>query len=400
MLEVNTLTYLSFMIAMALLAGKVVKALKLPNVTGYLVVGIIVGPYGTGLIPVETINQFRDFISGIALGFIAFSIGEEFKISYLKKVGKSPIVIAIFEACTATLLVDLVLLLYGCELTLALAIGSIASATAAASTLMIVKQYKSEGPVTNALLPVVAIDDAVALMAFGISIAMARVIDTGDFSVMALLDPVKEILGGLLFGAVLGALQALLVKWYTGRGNRLALTIALVCFCVGGSEMFGFSSLLACMMMSAVFVNLSGVTEKIFEPVDRMTPPIYMLFFVISGASLDITIIPKVGVMGLIYIFVRVAGKVLGAFTGAVLSKAEPKVRKYLGFTLVPQEGVAIGLVTVAMTQVPKYADTIHTVVLCGIVVYELFGPLITKITLKMAGEIHEDINPVEAKAQ
>lgn len=399
MLEVNTLTYLSFMIAMALLAGKVVKALKLPNVTGYLVVGIIVGPYGTGLIPTETVNQFRDFISAIALGFIAFSIGEEFKLTYLKKVGKAPIVIGIFEACTATLLVDLALLIYGCDITLALAIGSIASATAAASSLMIVKQYKCEGPVTSTLLPVVAIDDAVALMAFGISIAMARVIGSGDFSVTALLNPVKEILGGLLFGAALGVLQALLVKWYTGRGNRLALTIALVCFCVGGSDMFGFSSLLACMMMSAVFVNLSGVTEKIFEPVDRMTPPVYMLFFVISGASLDITIIPKVGIMGLIYIFVRVAGKALGAYIGAVLSNADPKVKKYLGFTLVPQEGVAIGLVTVAMTQVPKYADTIHTVVLCGIVVYELFGPLITKLTLKAAGEVKDEGKPLEVKA-
>ena len=387
-MEPNTLTYLSFMIAVALLAGKVVKMLHLPNVTGYLVVGIIVGPYGTGLISADVVDQFRTFISDVALGFIAFSIGEEFSIKYLKKIGKSPIVIAIFEALTATLLVDITFILYGCDITLALAIGSIASATAAASTLMIVKQYKASGPVTNTLLPVVAIDDAVALIAFGISISMAKVIGSGDFSIITLLDPLKEIFGGIIFGAILGFLQVLLVKWYTGRGNRLALTIALVCFCVGGSNMFGFSSLLACMMMSAIFTNFSGYTEKIFEPLDRTTPPIYMLFFVISGASLDITIIPKVGVMGILYIVVRVLGKVLGAYVGARLSHAEPVVQKYLGFTLVPQEGVAIGLVTVAMNAIPKYANTIHTVVLCGIVVYELIGPLITKFALKAAKEI------------
>lgn len=387
-MEPNTLTYLSFMIAVALLAGKVVKMLHLPNVTGYLVVGIIVGPYGTGLISADVVDQFRTFISDVALGFIAFSIGEEFSIKYLKKIGKSPIVIAIFEALTATLLVDITFILYGCDITLALAIGSIASATAAASTLMIVKQYKASGPVTNTLLPVVAIDDAVALIAFGISISMAKVIGSGDFSIITLLDPLKEIFGGIIFGVILGFLQVLLVKWYTGRGNRLALTIALVCFCVGGSNMFGFSSLLACMMMSAIFTNFSGYTEKIFEPLDRTTPPIYMLFFVISGASLDITIIPKVGVMGILYIVVRVLGKVLGAYVGARLSHAEPVVQKYLGFTLVPQEGVAIGLVTVAMNAIPKYANTIHTVVLCGIVVYELIGPLITKFALKAAKEI------------
>lgn len=398
-METNTLVYLAFMIAMALIAGKIVKFLHLPNVTGYLVVGIIVGPYCTGFITADVVNHFRSVISDVALGFIAFSIGEEFSIRYLKNVGKSPVIIALFEGLTATMLVDVALLIYGCDLPLALAIGSIASATAAASTLMIVKQYKSKGPVTNTLLPVVAMDDAVALMAFGISIAAAKVIGTGKISVEALMDPVKEIFGGILFGALLGLLQVVLVKWYTGRGNRLALTITLVLFCVGGSNALGFSSLLACMMMSAVFVNFSKDAEKIFEPLDRMTPPIYMLFFVISGASLDITIIPKVGIIGILYIVVRIAGKALGAFIGASISKAEPVVRKYIGLTLVPQEGVAIGLVTVAMKEVPKYADTIHTVVLCGIVVYELIGPLITKITLKAAKEITSD-NPKAAIAE
>ncbi len=308
----------------------------------------------------------------------------------MRKIGKAPVIIAICESLTAVLVVDIMLLLLGYDLTLSLCIGAIASATAAASTLMVVKQYKADGPVTKTLLPVVAIDDAVALMAFGISIAIAKTVSQGGGSsiLSTLLDPVIEIVGGLLFGAVLGFIQAQLVKWYTGRGNRLALTCALVFFCVGVSDMVGFSSLLACMMMSAVFANFSSISDKIFEPVERVTPPIYMMFFVISGASLDITIIPKIGVIGVVYIVFRVLGKVLGSYVGATISHAQPVVKKYLGLALVPQEGVAIGLVTVAMSAVPQYANTIQTVILCGIVVYELVGPLITKLALRAAKEI------------
>ncbi len=383
------MTYISLLLICALIASKAAKKLKLPNVTGYLVIGLIVGPYGLGILSREVVSDFS-IVSDMALGFIAFSIGAEFKLEYLKKVGKAPVVIAIFEAVTAVLLVDAVLLLLGYDLTLSLCIGAIASATAAASTLMVVKQYKAKGPVTQTLLPVVALDDAVALMAFGISVAVAKAVssDGGGSMVETLLDPVVEIIGGLLFGTLLGVIHAQLVKWYTGRGNRLAVTCAMIFFCIGASNMWGFSSLLACMMMSTVFVNLSSVADKIYEPIERTTPPIYMMFFVISGASLDITIIPKVGIIGIVYIVFRVLGKMLGSFIGATISHAEPVVRKYLGLTLVPQEGVAIGLVTVAMKAAPQYGNTIQTVVLCGIVIYELVGPLITKLTLKAAHEI------------
>ncbi len=386
-MEFNVLTYISILLAAALIAGKIVKQVKLPNVTGYLVMGIIIGPHCLNILDEEVVSKFS-IVSDMALGFIAFSIGAEFSIKYLRKVGKSPVVIAIFEACTATLLVDAILLLLGYDLTLSLSIGAIASATAAASTLMIVKQYKAKGPVTNTLLPVVAMDDAVALMAFGISMSVAKIISSGKVSPETFLNPVKEIFGALIFGAALGIIFTFLVKLYTGRGNRLAVTIAMTFLCVGISDMVGFSSLLACMMMSAVFANLSNYTDKIFEPLDRMTPPIYMMFFIISGATLDITIIPKIGVIGIVYVVFRVCGKILGADIGARLSHADPKVRKYLGLTLIPQEGVAIGLVTVAKGVFPEYGNTIQTVVLCGIVIYELLGPMITKLTLKAAGEL------------
>ncbi len=388
-MELNIFTNLALALFLSLLAGKLVKKIHLPNVTGYLIIGLLVGPYCLKLFSIEVIEQFS-IIPDIALGFIAFSIGAEFKLSYLKKVGKAPIIIAFSEAFGAVLIVDAILILTGHDIAFSLVLGAIAAATAPAATLMVVRQYKAKGPVTETLLPVVAIDDAVALMAFGLSVALAKAITShGEASLgVTLLEPVIEILGAFVFGAILGIALRFLTKWYTGRGNRLSISIAMILLCIGISEMMGFSSLLACMMMSAVFVNTSQVSESIFEQVDRITPPIFMLFFFISGAELDISILPTVGVVGTLYVVFRVIGKVLGASFGAWASNAEGVVKKYLGFTLIPQAGVAIGLASVAMTVVPEYGNQIRTIILCGTVIYELVGPVITKLALKKAGEI------------
>ena len=394
-MDMNTLTYIAIMLFAALIAGKIVKVMRLPNVTGYLVIGLLIGPHCLGILSDELLNNMS-IITEFALGCIAFSIGAEFKISFLRKIGKAPIVIGVLEGLGAVTVVDTVLLLLGYDVTFALAMGAIASATAAASTLMIVKQYKSKGPVTNTLLPVVALDDAVALMAFGISMAVAKLISSHGSASLGklLLEPVIELFGGLLFGALLGIIMVYAVKLYTGRGNRLAVTILMICLCVGVSDMVGFSSLLACMMMSMVFVNLSRYREKIYEPMDRITPPIYMMFFIISGASLDVTIITSVGLVGTVYVVGRVIGKVIGTWLGAKVSKAPKVVSKWLGFTLVPQEGVAIGLATSAASSLPEYGSRIRTIVLCGVVIYELIGPIITKTALKKAGEINEEKKP------
>lgn len=388
-MELNIFTNLAIALFLSLIAGKIVKKIHLPNVTGYLIIGLIAGPYCLKLLSIEVIEQFS-IIPDIALGFIAFSIGAEFKLSYLKKVGKAPIIIAFTEAFGAVLVVDAVLILTGHDVAFSLVLGAIAAATAPAATLMVVRQYKAKGPVTETLLPVVAIDDAVALMAFGLSVALAKVISSnGGASLGAtLLDPVIEIVGAFIFGAILGIILRFLTKWYTGRGNRLSVVIAMVLLCIGVSELAGFSSLLACMMMSAVFVNTAKVSETIFEQVDRMTPPIFMLFFFISGAELDISILPSVGVIGALYVIFRVIGKVLGASLGAWISNADGVVKKYLGFTLIPQAGVAIGLASIAMTVVPEYGNRIRTIILCGTVIYELVGPVITKLALIKAGEI------------
>ena len=388
-MELNIYTNLAIALFLGLLSSKIMKVIHLPNVTGYLIIGLITGPYCLKLLSLEVIEQLL-IIPEIALGFIAFSIGAEFKLSYLKRVGKSPVIIAFTEAIGAVLAVDFILIITGNDVAFSLVLGAIAAATAPAATLMVVRQYKAKGPVTNTLLPVVAIDDAVALMAFGISVAIAKAINShGTLPLAAsLLDPIVEIVGALIFGAILGVVLKFLVKWYTGRGNRLSVSIAMVLVCIGISKIIGVSPLLACMAMSAVFVNISSASDKVFEQVDRMTPPIFILFFFISGAELDMSILPAVGVIGALYVIFRVVGKVAGAALGAEISHAEPVVKKYLGFTLIPQAGVAIGLASIAMTVVPDYGDKIRTIILCGTVIYELIGPVAAKLALKKAGEI------------
>ncbi|WP_312652167.1 cation:proton antiporter [Proteiniclasticum sp.] len=388
-MELDLFIYLGLALILALLSSKMIKKFHLPNVTAYLIMGLISGPYMLKLLPHESIVAFEP-ISEIALGFIAFSIGSEFKLSYLKKVGKAPMVIALFEALTAVVLVDLALILTGHDLSFSLMLGAIAAATAPAATLMVVRQYKADGPVTKTLMPVVAIDDAIALILFGISLAVVKTLDaTAEISLfMTLLKPVLEITSALLLGAIMGFILTLMTRWFTGRGNRLSVTIAMVALTLGLSKYFGLSELLSCMAMSAFFVNASSISEDVFAQIDLFTPPIFMMFFFTSGADLNIRLLPSVGIVGVIYIVTRVIGKISGATLGAVLCRCEEPVKKYLGFTLIPQAGVAIGLATVALSVLPEYGQTIKVVILAGTVIYELVGPVTTKIALTKAGEI------------
>lgn len=397
-MSLNILTYLAIAIILCLLVSKLMKLVKLPNVTGYLIVGLIFGPYVLKLFPAGIIEELS-IIPQVALGFIAFSIGSEFKISYLKKVGKAPIVIAILESLFAVLVVDFVLIITGHDVPFSLCLGAIAAATAPAATLMVVKQYRAKGPVTETLLPVVALDDATALMCFSISVAIAKAIASGgsDSILMTIVKPIAEIVLSILLGGVMGFILRLLTKWFTGRGNRISAAIAITFACIGLGDILGLSSLLICMGMGAVYANTSREADKVFELTDRITPPIFMLFFFLSGADLDISILPKVGLIGAIYIVFRVVGKLLGAGLGAKLSKAPKVVQKYLGLTLTPQAGVAIGLATTAMSVVPEYGQKIRTVILCGTVIYELTGPVITKLALKKAGEIQEENKAAKA---
>lgn len=381
---------LGLALLLAMLSSKLVKKMHLPNVTGYLIIGILAGPFVLGLITEEAVSGFH-IISEFALGFIAFSIGAEFKLSYLKKAGKAPIIIALLEALLAVVFVDIALIATGHNIQFSLMLGAIAAATAPAATLMVVRQYKAKGPVTETLMPVVAIDDAIALMLFGISLAVVKAMSAVNSPLwVTLITPVAEILLALLLGAVMGLFLTFLVKWFSNKGNRLSISIAMIAITVGISKHFGLSELLASMAMSTVFVNLSKDSDEIFGIVDSFTPPLFMLFFFFSGADLNIAILPTVGVTGVIYVVVRVLGKVLGATLGASICNSPAPVKKYLGFTLIPQAGVAIGLATLSLTVVPEYGQTIQVIILAGTVVYELIGPVVTKIALTKAGDIEK----------
>jgi Kef-type K+ transport system membrane component KefB len=388
-LEHNTLFCLALLLFSGLIIGRVVKLIRLPNVTGYLIAGLIIGPFGLSLIS-ENMTTDLEVISEIALAFIAFTIGAGFKLSYIRRVGMTPVVIAILEGLTASVIVTLVLVLVGVDVEIALLLGAIASATAPAATIMIIKQYRSKGPVTETLLSVVALDDAVALILFGFVAAIVNVMQNpGEISIaLTIIRPLLEIIGSFAVGFLLGLLFLVFMRYFKKDSNRLIITTGLVFLGSALANMLGLSSLLLCMCIGAMLVNVSLDADKIFKTVDSVTPPIFLMFFVVSGMSLDITILPKIGLIGVIYIVFRVIGKILGVYLGSRLMKAPPAVKKYLGLSLIPQAGVAIGLALITTRILPQYGEIIQAVVLGATFIYELTGPIITKVSLQKAGEI------------
>ena len=429
--------YIAVLLLAALLSTRLMKIFKLPNVTGYIVTGIIMGPFVLGLffnnftyegIKEDYIYQFVSkigWVSTVALGFIAFSIGTSFKTSVLKTVGKRVIIITIFEAIGASLLVIIALLIghfiapEHISLELVLTLSAIASATAPAATLMVIKQYKAHGELVNTLLPVVALDDAVALILFAVLFQIASGIASGgELSFYKMIGkPLIEIAISLGIGAVVGLFISFINRFFKSRNNKLVLCIFSVFVSVGLYFLFkqpfmgGFelSSLLMCMVAGALFTNICKDSDRTLDVLDRFTSPIYMMFFVISGASLDLTIFFNgnggiVALIAFIYIIFRVIGKYLGAFTGASITKSEPKVKKYLGLTLVPQAGVAIGLATTTnklFNEVGAFeaASLVLAIILTSTLVYELIGPLASKYALTKAGEIEaeEPLKPKES---
>lgn len=380
-------------LALAMLVGllftRLAKLVHLPNVTAYLVAGLLIGPSCLGLIPADVL-QSMDVISTVALGFIAFSIGGEFKLSSMKALGSRVITITFFQAMMAVLLVDAALLICGFPAAEALTLGAIAAATAPAATLMVVRQYRAKGPLTATLLPVVAMDDAVGLVVFAISMALARTFATGSALTAKnmLLDPLVEIALSLGIGGVIGLVLAAGIRLFHSRANRLMLCLAAVMLGIALSDLLGLSSLLLCMMIGAVYCNLGADTGTVMDLCDRWTPPVLLLFFVISGAELQLSVIPTVGLLGVVYMITRSLGKYFGAYFGSVVTHADTNIRKYLGITLLPQAGVAIGMAQLAMVQLPQYGAQIRAVVLCATLIYELVGPFLTKKALQAAGEI------------
>ena len=385
----NLLFYLAIMLFAGLLFGRLLKLVKHPNVTGYLIAGLVLGPFVTKILSAEQVESLS-VISNMALSFIAFTVGLSFKRSYFKRVGMTPVVIALLEALVAVFLVQGALIAAGFDVAFSIVLGAIAAATAPAATIMVIKQYGAKGPVTDTLMAVVAIDDAVALVAFGFAVSIAGVIsgNGGGNIFLSILQPLWQVFLSLLIGAVMGVLFKIPLRFFKKSGNRLIIIIGFVFMTSALATLCGVSELLACMALGSVFCNISTESDSINDLCDFFTPPLFELFFVVSGAGLDVSVLPQIGVMGAIYVVVRCVGKYLGAFIGAKIMKAPDAVAKYIGPTLIPQAGVAIGLTIVAQSVVPHYAAQVRAVILCGTLIYELVGPAITKITLKKAGEI------------
>ncbi len=381
--------YLGIAMTAGLIFNRIVKKFNLPNVTGYLLAGLIAGPYVLNLIPNEAVEQMS-IITNVALGFIAFSIGGSFQISNIKAIGGKVLVITFFEACTASLFVTVSLLIFGFPSPVALALGAIAAATAPATTLLVARQYNADGPVTRMLLPVVAMDDAICIILFSVMTSIASVIANGsELSVsQMILDPVREIGLSLILGAAVGAVVSFCAKAFKSRANRIAVIVCSIFLCVSLADKFDLSSLLVCMMNSAVMVNLSKESDKMLDVCDRWTPPLFLLFFVISGAELNLSVLPQIGLIGVIYLIARTLGKYFGATAGSAIIKADKNIIKYLGFTLIPQAGVAIAMSQLVISVLPEYGEQIRAVILSATLVYELTGPLVTKAALTSAGEI------------
>lgn len=401
---------LSIALLFGLLLSRLAKLVKLPAVTAYLVAGVLVGPFVLGALDVPgvgiTSDQIEGFgiISDLALGFIAFSMGNEFRLAQLKKIGKHATVIGILQAVITTVLVDAALigLHFAMPETLSLSsaivLGSIATATAPAATLMVIKQYKAKGPVTEVLLPVVAIDDAVGLVVFAVSFGVARSLNSSGVNPLAIVfEPLIEIVLSLGLGFVMGLLFTFCEKFFHSRSKRMAVSVTFVMLTVAISSLkfevggihIGFSSLLACMMLGTVFCNICEVSEELMERADRWTTPVLILFFVISGAELDLSVFADwtVVVVGLVYILARSIGKYFGANGSARLTKADPNVIKYLGITLLPQAGVALGMATKAIELGPE-GEIVRNITLFAVLIYEIVGPFFTKIALSKAGDI------------
>lgn len=374
-----------------LIFNRIVKKFNLPNVTGYLLAGLLIGPYVLDLFPSEAVSEMS-LITNTALGFIAFSIGGSFNIANIKAIGGKVLVITLLEACTASLFVILAVLLFRFPVPVALALGAIAAATAPATTLLVARQYHADGPVTRMLLPVVALDDAVCIILFSILTSIAAVIENGTELSIAemILDPLREIGLSLVLGAGLGLVVAFCSRAFKSRANRIAVIVCSVFLCVSLADKWGLSALLVCMMNSAVMVNVSKESDKMLDVCDRWTPPLFLLFFVISGAQLNLSVLPQIGLVGIIYLLARSLGKYVGATTGSTIVKTDKNIRKYLGLTLLPQEGVAIAMSQMVTGVLPAYGEQIRAVILSATLVYELTGPLISKLALTKAGEIQK----------
>ena len=421
--EMTTLLSVSIAVLAGLLMTRAFKPLKLPSVTAYLIAGVLIGPYFLGSLNIDGLGFVSEeavaglaLVSEVSLAFIAFSIGSEFRLEELKKTGRQAFIIGIFQALAATLCVDLALLavhfMMPDKLSVAqlLTLGAIATATAPAATLMVVRQYKANGPLTKLLLPIVALDDAVGLIIFAVCFGISKSLVSGSVDLISIIvNPLVEIVASLALGAVMGWVLTQLEKMFNSNTNRLNMTIAVVFLAASismidfhvGPIHISFSSLLVCMMLGTIFCNICPLSEDIMERSDKWSSPLLALFFVISGAELQLSVFADsaIVIIGIIYIIFRCLGKYFGSLFSAKATKCSPSICKYLGITLFPQAGVALGMCSTAM-QLGEQGNLIRNITLFAVLVYELVGPLMTKNALMSAGEISPMSEEVKNRRQ
>lgn len=402
----HILFYVGIIIASGIIVGRLVSYLKLPHITGYLIAGLIIGPSILGLIPYSEASKLA-VISEAALGFIAYSIGSEFNLKALKKTGKSVIIITVFQAVGAVVLVVFAMIyIFNQPLPFSLILGAIATATAPGTILMIVKQYRARGPVVDTLLPLVALADALGIIIFGICSAIASsLLYSGTYVSVSsiILVPLKEIIVSGVIGVGLGIILGYIINKIKEDELLIAIIVSTVFIAVGLSHRFHASPILLCMILGGTVCNVIPHIKniKVLHRLESFTSAIYIAFFTLAGAKLDISLIKDIGIIGAGYIIMRMIGKIAGSYFGGIIAKAPKTVQKYLGFTLIPQAGLAIGLAMVAESTLPEpFGKNVRTVILAATVVYELIGPLMAKIAICKAGEADKICNLEEDELQ
>lgn len=382
---------ISIILALGLIGGKLATLVKLPNVSGYLIVGLFMG---TSLLNFVTASDVKslEILSEIALAFIAFSIGSEFVISDMIKYGKKVLVITLGEVIGAIFLVFSVMyFIFHQSFNFSIVIASMSAATAPAATLLVIRQYRAYGPLTKTILPVVALDDVFGIMAFGIAMSLTKITTSAvkPNILQIILNPLIEIFGSLSAGLVIGIILTLVLKKIKFTDEVLVVSLIAVGTGIGVAELFDLSPLLINIMIGTTIVNLLNKPERAFQSINNFTPPFYILFFTLAGASLNLSILKSIGLIGIVYVFARGVGKMSGATISALTVKAESTVTKYLGLGLLPQGGISIGLSILVRQYLPQYANEITTIIMFSILIYETFGPVFAKIAISKAKEIN-----------
>lgn len=381
---------LGLMIIFGIIGGKISRRFSLPNVTGYIVAGLFLGPSFFNVLN-EANQPMVDFVNEFALGIIAFSIGSEFRLADLKKLGKDVFVITVCEVFGVLLVVFSVMyFLLDKSFVFSIIIASMSAATAPAGTMMVIRQFRAYGPLTKTILPVAALDDVLGIITFGISLSLAK-FSIGDKTTsvpMMILSPLIEIGLSFLLGLVLGLVFTYLIKRVKSKEDTLSAIITVILLSTGLANYLGLSPLLVNMMVGGVLVNYHNNSKQVFDNINDFASPINLLFFTFAGAKLDLSVLFSIGALGIFYALSRAIGKIAGASIGAKIVKAEETVVKWLGLALLSQGGISIGLSMIVARELSGFADEIITVILFSVLVFEILGPILAKVSITKAGEV------------